>query len=463
MKILTRYLLRAHLGPFLFAFVALTGVVLINTLARRLADLAGKGLPLDVVMEFFVLAVPATVALTFPMAVLVAVLYTFSQFTAENEVTALRASGVDLRRMTIPLFATAALIALLMIWFNDRVLPESNHRWSQLWGDIARKTPTLVLQEQTINRINSGDGRSYFMRAGRIDPATNRLWDVTIYDVTSPEQLRTIYADSGQTRFNNARTDLILRLFDGHIRQTSQGQPAEFQLIGFREQLLPIPGVGNELNLNAAQSGHRSDREMTTAMLLGRADTLAQERATTLKEGTTVAMSDLEAALPAALRAEGALPPAPDAFAAERARQTAEMLRGSHQRADDLSRQVREYEVEVHKKFSIAAATLVFVLIGAPLALRFPAGGIGMVIAASLVIFSLYYVGLIGGEELADRGHLSPATAMWLMNGLMAIVGVIGFSRMGTETSTARSGGLTLASLGSLISDGVRRLRGRTA
>ena len=89
MKILTRYLLRAHVGPFFFAFVALTGVVLINTLARRLAELAGKGLPMRAITEFFVYALPATVALTFPMAVLVAILYTFATFTAENEITAI--------------------------------------------------------------------------------------------------------------------------------------------------------------------------------------------------------------------------------------------------------------------------------------------------------------------------------------------------------------------------------------
>src|ERR1700741_1401073 len=96
MKILTRYLLRAHLGPFFFAFLALTGAVLINTLARRLADLAGKGLPIRVVREFFMLALPATGALPFPMPVLVSILYPFPTFPAENEITAMKASGLDL-------------------------------------------------------------------------------------------------------------------------------------------------------------------------------------------------------------------------------------------------------------------------------------------------------------------------------------------------------------------------------
>lgn len=472
MKILTRYLLKSHLGPFLFAFVALTGVVLINTLARRLADLAGKGLPTSVVLEFFVLAVPATVALTFPMAVLVAVLYTFSQFTSENEITALKASGVDLRRMTFSLLAAALGIAGFMVWFNDRVLPEANHQWSLLWADIARKTPTLVLQAQSINRIPSSDGRNVYMRAGRIDPATNRLWDVSIYDVSKPEEAVTIFADSGRTMFNASRTDLVLRLFNGHIRRVNNNQPAEFQYIGFREQTFGIPGVGNELNLNEGGESYRGDREMTIGMLQARVDTLAKDREHARIESRRLALLELEGMLPKtaearraasrAVRTEetGMATVAPDGrSAADRARQTAETLRASDQRVKDLERQMREYDVEIHKKWSIAAASLVFVLVGAPLALRFPAGGIGMVIAASLAIFSLYYVGLIGGEALANRGYLSPTTAMWAMNALMAALGLVGFLRMGRETSTARGGGWTLASLGTALVSLMRRPR----
>lgn len=459
MKILTRYLLRVHLGPFLFAFVALTGVVLINTLARRLADLAGKGLPTGVVMEFFVLAVPATVALTFPMAVLVAVLYTFSQFTAENEITALKASGVDLRRMVMPLMVSAGLIAAFMVWFNDRVLPEANHRWSLLWADIARKTPTLILQEQTVNRIPTSDGRTIYIRASRIDPATNRLWDVSIYDLTRPEESRTIYADSAVTAFNAARTDMVLHLYDGHMRQATSDQPGQFQYLSFREQTLGIPGVGNELNLADRGTGYRGDREMTIAMLQARIDTLARDRGHARRETGKVAMADLNAILPRGKadttnRYNGQT-------AADRARQMAETLRTSDQRVKDLEREMREYEVEIHKKWSIAAASLVFVLVGAPLALRFPAGGIGMVIAASLAIFSLYYVGLIGGEALADRGYLRPQTAMWAMNVVMAVVGLFAFLRMGRETSTARSGGWTLAHLGQSVAGLFRRERRR--
>jgi lipopolysaccharide export system permease protein len=453
MRILTRYLLRAHVGPFLFAFLALTGVVLINTLARRLADLAGKGLPVRVVLEFFTYALPATVALTFPMAVLVSVLYTFSTFVNENEITALKASGVDLKRLLLPLLAAATVITGIMIWFNDRILPESNHRWSQLYVDIARKTPTLVLQEQTLNRITptEGAGQTYYLRAARVDPATNRLWDVSIFDVSNPNVVRSIYADSGKALFNAARTDLVMRLYHGHMREVTLDDPAAFRRMNFREQIFGIPGVGTRLSVDASGQGYRGDREMTVGMLLARMDTLHRERREVLQRARNLSQSDLRFALLGGARRYYPDPAAYDTAARveptegsvrTRTRRTAEDLEASVRRLDELERSIREYSVEVHKKYSIAVASLVFVFIGAPLALRFGGGGIGMVIATSMIIFSLYYVGLIGGESLAGKGIVTPLVAMWVVNALMFVVGVLGIATMGRETATARSNAL---------------------
>jgi lipopolysaccharide export system permease protein len=446
MKVLTRYLLRAHLGPFLFAFAALTGVILINTLARQLAELAGKGLPMDIIARFFLLSLPSNIALTLPMAVLVAVLYTFSQMTAENEVMALKASGVDLKRMVLPLLVVAALIAGGMVWFNDRVLPESNHLWRQLMVDISRKSPLFVLREGTLNRIESGDGTArYYLQARRIEPATNRLWDVVIYDLSDPRQRRTIYADSGRMAFNESRTDLLLTLYDGQLREIDFDQPRNFQNVDFGEQLLRMQGIGNELEREAG-GGYRGDREMTVAMLNARIDTLRAELVSAHESSIASAEADLDRVLgnvPADRAAALALPPSAGIDNSEPgiAAGVVRELRLAAQREAGLERQIREYRVEVQKKYSIAAATLVFVLIGVPLALRFPRGGIGMVIAFSLTIFALYYVGLIGGEGLADRGYVPPGWAMWAMNAVMAALGLFGLSRIGRETSTTRGGG----------------------
>jgi lipopolysaccharide export system permease protein len=98
------------------------------------------------------------------------------------------------------------------------------------------------------------------------------------------------------------------------------------------------------------------------------------------------------------------------------------------------------YLVEIHKKFSLALTCVVFVLLGAPIALRFPRGGVGLVIGVSLGVFALYYVGLIAGEALADRSIISPFWGMWGANVLMAASGLLMTARMGREVNTARGG-----------------------
>jgi lipopolysaccharide export system permease protein len=98
------------------------------------------------------------------------------------------------------------------------------------------------------------------------------------------------------------------------------------------------------------------------------------------------------------------------------------------------------YDIEINKKFSLAAACFIFVLLGAPLAVRFPRGGVGLVIGVSLVVFGLYYVGLIGGEALANAGLVPPFWAMWGTNTILAALGVFLLLRMGKEAGSNRGG-----------------------
>ena len=112
-------------------------------------------------------------------------------------------------------------------------------------------------------------------------------------------------------------------------------------------------------------------------------------------------------------------------------------------RMDEARRQRNRYDVEIQKKFSLAAACVVFVLIGAPVALRFPRGGVGLVIGVSFAIFGLYYVGLIAGETLADKGYLPPWVAMWIANIILLTIGLALAARMGRESATTRGGDFT--------------------
>ena len=100
------------------------------------------------------------------------------------------------------------------------------------------------------------------------------------------------------------------------------------------------------------------------------------------------------------------------------------------------------YEIEINKKFSLAAACLIFCIVAPPIALRFPRGGVGLVIGVSLAVFALYYVGLIGGESLANKGFVPPFWAMWGTNVIMTLVGLVMMLRMGGDSGSGRGGGI---------------------
>jgi hypothetical protein len=111
-------------------------------------------------------------------------------------------------------------------------------------------------------------------------------------------------------------------------------------------------------------------------------------------------------------------------------------------RMEDNRRTNATYEVEIQKKFAISVACTIFVLLGAPIALRFPRGGVGLVIGVSFAVFGLYYVGLIAGEPLAQSGIISPFWAMWASNVIFTIAGFILLARVGRIGSTNRGGDL---------------------
>ena len=454
MRILTRYLLRSHLGPFIFALATLTGILFVNTIARRFENLAGKGLEMSVILEVFALSLPHILALTLPMAVLVSVLYAFSQLAGENEITALKASGTNLIRMIMPLVFVAFLFALGMVWFNDRVLPDANSRLKALTADIGAKTPTLMLTEQVVSQIQTGDYQlKYWIRPGRIDDESRMMYDIVIYDLSNSRQARTVYADSGRMTLNPAETDLMLTLFDGIVHESSQAEPAQLQRTIFQQQRIEMKGVGTELRRSASE--YRSDREMSVAMLRGVVDTARAELATVRAEGRSISMDALERLLagPAAAPSVGRDPPSAgsyDVFSGGRDLAVADefvyrfaldaqRIANNARTAQD---RINQYQVEVHKKFAIPFACIIFVLIGAPLAVRFPRGGVGMVIAASLTIFGIYYTSLIGGEKLADSGAIAPFWGPWAPNLVFGAIAVWALSRIGRETASSRGGGL---------------------
>ena len=496
MKIISRYILKEHFGPFTFALTALTSLMLLQYIARQFGNLVGKGLTWQVIAQFFLLSIPFTVAMTLPMAVLVAVLYAFSRLASENEITALKAGGVSMRQLLVPSLSGAFVLALVMLGFNDQILPRANHRLAVLQMAIFRTKPTFALREQILNTVKEGQ---LYLRAGHLDRASSRMGDVTIYDVANPVNRRTIYADSGKIEFAPNRRDLQMTLYHGLMETVPTDKPGQLTRLYYMRQLMRVNGVASQFEgTDNPDTVSKGDREMSVCEMqaaLAKADTGLQRAHADSVESQWLRDSILAANPPATTGSPkapkrpkppaGPHPKAPkltSAFGVGGAYCT--LLAGAGRIAGgspavaatkrpvplppssgiapsvgglaglapdqrlnlaklnaEQSRLLRNrYDVEIQKKFSLAASCLIFVLVGAPIALRFPRGGVGLVIGVSLFIFAIYYVGLIGGESLSDRGYISPFWAMWSTNVIMTVVGLALTLRMGREATTGRGG-----------------------
>jgi len=485
-KILHRYVLKEHVGPLTFALTALTSILLLQYIGKHFGELVGKGLPTLVIAEFFGLSIPLTVALTLPMAVLVATLYAFSRLAAENEITALKASGVSLGSVIAPVLWAALGVTLVMIVFNDQILPRSNHRLATLQRDIAQKKPTFGLREQVINEVSPG---KFYLRAGHLDEASNMMHEVTIYDMSDPTRRRTIFADSGNMGMSRGMTDLELTLYNGNMQDVPTNNADELQRLYFNVDLIRVRGVGNQFQKTTMDS-YKSDREMTVCEMQSAQDRARLEHQVARKEfeKTLALLRKAKAKLSkevlnenpsepwdvglgrlyckaiallkpkvaraqAPPRASGAQAPvtrpepvtrpapvtSPPPPTQEIANQIA-TIESMRARLDESSQLMNAYGVEIHKKFALAVACFVFVLLGAPIALRFPRGGVGLTIGVSLFVFALYYVCLIAGESLGKRGLMPAVLSMWMANVIFALIAFGLLAKMGKEGGTARGG-----------------------
>ncbi|MDQ8159786.1 MAG: LptF/LptG family permease [Gemmatimonadota bacterium] len=516
MKLVTRYVVREHVGPLLFALSALTSLLMLQYVARQLANLAGKGLPWSAIAKFFVLSLPFTVAMTMPMAVLVSTLFTFGRMAAEHEITAFKASGVRVRSLMAPVLVCALLLSLAMVAFNDQVLPRANHELRILQSDIAKTKPTLALRDQAMNAITD----QFFLRVARSDASTNKLYDVVIYDLTKGLERKTIYADSGLIALSANGEDLLIRLFDGYSQEFVRGDAKRLQRSFFTDQTVKQSGITRGFE-STRSDDFRSDREMTVCEMHRRyaADafefkrvrqeyimyasrlvapgtkTLRAPRDRPAQEGLArfycVTLPSLflpkRAAAQPPVPPIGTQPPVPPIGTqppvppisdtvgtpavvppvTDSARDSAttivpppislpapveanvdsmSVFRGAMNAAEAQLGPSREgldsLTVEIHKKFALSFACLVFVLFGPPIALRFPRGGVGVTIGVSIGVFGLYYVCLMGGEALADKGIVVPSIAMWIANAIFTTAGVILLWRVESTTDTSRGGGI---------------------
>lgn len=438
MKLLERYVLREHLLPFLLGFGVVTLAIILDFLFDYLDLIVGKGIPPLIVAKLFLLALGWITVLSFPCGVLVACLMTFGRMSQDNEIVALRASGVNLGRILAPVLGAATLLAIGLSLFNNFVLPETNHAFASLSLAIHRKAPTAVIRPGVF--IDDFPDKSLLV--GTVDDRTGRLENITIYDFSQGDIPVTILARDGRLHYSEDGTVLRLDLENGEIHEVPPAaQGHKYRRLKFDRHTILLRNAGAALEIPQRES--RSEREMNIAALTREIDRLSDSRrereARLAAELDSLGFRDWKEFSRRAVDAGiyPGVPPAPPRGGlpvpgaggsspsplVEMPAPDRDRLLTLHNDLLILRKKISSYTVEVHKKFSIPAACIVFVLLGAPIGMRTRRGGLATS-AISIAFIILYYMFLIGGEQLADRTVLPPALAMWAPNVVLGAPGL---------------------------------------
>lgn len=421
MKILTRYILREHIAPFFFAFLTITFLLIIDFVPKIIDRVIDKDIDLIVVLELVLMNLAWMLALSVPMSVLVATLMAFGRLSSDFEITAIKASGINMLRILIPLMIAASVVAYGMIEFHDKVLPDLNKKARTLLGDIQSMRPTLIFQ----SGIFITDIPGYLVLIDRVDHATSFVEGVRISDTNDPNHPRLIVAKNGYLEMTDDGKNMRFSLNDGELHTLDMEDPDNYRKLDFVNQVINISGPNTELV--RTDSEFRTDREMGIEQMTGQV-----ERAT----GAMVPLRDrITKTFDAKLKylfADTFAFNMKDTINTKKAlslvRSDASVLLRHVERSRQQIKAQRQithkYGVEIHKKYSIPVASVAFVLIGAPLGIMTRRGGMGMAVAVAIVMFMIYWAFLMGGEDMANRGIVSPFWAMWSANILMGIVGL---------------------------------------
>jgi lipopolysaccharide export system permease protein len=209
---------------------------------------------------------------------------------------------------------------------------------------------------------------------------------------------------------NGNSLEIILK--DGEMHERDDKVQGNYQVRTFRNFVLHIRNLGN--NIDFIDTGYRSDREMTGKGLIASIRDKQKELATKTKQ-----VADFERRINV-VKLSTDSPGNHTEF-----KRLSQMQLVEKDRMTELHEDINSMLVEYNKKYAIAFAIVIFVLIGIPLGLMTRSSGIGMAFSVSSLIFLVYYIALNGGEQLADKGYMSPFLAMWVSNFVFLIIAIL--------------------------------------
>ncbi|MGL1936786.1 MAG: LptF/LptG family permease [Fibrobacterales bacterium] len=469
--LLTRYIIKELLQPFLLSLAVITFLLGIQYVLQLMDSVASKGLPLSVVLEILTLSLAWMFALSIPMSCLVAALMAFGRLSADREIVALKGAGLSPMKMLFPALVLASIIMVGLMAFNNYVLPEANHRNAAILSSISRKKPQAF--------INSGqlikDFPGIQIWIDKIDNETGTLHGIKIFEFQRRGSPKVIYAKYGMLEYQDMGATLLLYLFHGE-NHLPQGKSKDSYLrIGFVKQVFSVKNVDSDFELK--ERNYRGDREMSVeemfkvvekaerkygkikndqkmwkevdfvkqlaenaivqhdSLLLDSLGSVGMDSNSTIQLSQNMILNTtIDSSKKAMLSVSiyDSIPPLDTLFYSHKA--VGKLLKDEESRKGKVEKVLRrlkrqkerlsQYSVEIHKKFSIPVACVVFILIGGPLGIMARSGGIGTGVIYSIFFFILYWTCLTGGERLADRLFIPAWLGMWAPNIILGVTGL---------------------------------------
>ena len=401
---------------FVGTFFICQFVLMMQFLWRYVDELIGKGLSLDVLVQFFWYMGLMLMPQAFPLAILLSSLITFGNLGESSELTAIKAAGISLMQAFRPIVIIVSLVACCSFYFQNVVGPEANKSFGQLLLSMKQKSPELEIPEGIF--YDGIPGTNLYVQ--KKDLVTGKLYGIMIYKMNgSYEDAAIILADSGMLQSTAEKKHLLLTLYDGEWFENMQSQdmagsasvPYRRETFAKKRIVLDFDGGFNMADVAGISADARSkglskiltdlDSIRAYSDSVGHAY-YSQAKSTSLylpslnKQDST-ALATREAGSSAGY--DSLLAHADDATrleALKRALSTAKMMKsememkGSY--TESIDRDVRSHQMESIYKFTLSLSCLIFFFIGAPLGAIIRKGGLGVPVIISVIVFIVYYI-----------------------------------------------------------------------
>jgi len=412
-KIFERYFLFETIKPFFLCLFVITFVMMLDRIIDLMNTIIEKDLDLVTIVNLFTLSLPFIVALSVPMAVLTSTIMAFGRMSVDKELTAAKSTGVNIYKLTRLLALFFLIVSVGMAYFNDFILPETNHVLKNLLVKVAYKKPITAIKPGTFTTINN-------MTIYTRHRDGEALYDLLIYNLEGKRYPQTIQAKKGELYIDQITDQLKVVLYDGEMYERDIANPEIFNITKFEKYTLFKADLGYATDETG--SDFRGNRELSSIqmreLISGYSADLSKINSDLTHYQTVLASIDdinhLKDENPIEYQKQ-----------TDEYRKYATLNSNKVAQKADMEKQIRIYFVEIHKKYSLAVTCFIFMMVGLPIGMMTKTSGIGVSFIFSSIIFLVFYFLLIFGEEFATKDILNPVLAMWLPPIIFSILGTV--------------------------------------